>query len=274
MTPTKSITFCLVDDNFRPTAMAAINSAAYFNPDANIHIYCNRTVETIYKWRTEYSGRSAPSFHVLDSEVPHIDERLTRARALQRHGGWYIDAFDTITLRQLPEPDRFTVGESCWRDWLCAGVVASDRESPITAEWLRRMEAIEPHEWDHWTDERTLQTLLHEPGVDEFDRLDTGKINWPSETGWGGEIPLSENQIRWLIENAWIIHYFYRGAFDLAYKSMTLDQLQYCARLGGWFPRMIVDFQKMPAGKPIESIPFPASEQHHKSTITRLKTWD
>ena len=275
MNPTDSITFCIVDDHFRPSVLAAINSAAYHNRQATVRVFCNDLAREIYSPRLDavefHSIHSAAAS--LNTDQAAIAERRMRAYALHEFGGWYIDAFDTITMRALPAVERFTVGESCWRNYVCAGIVASCKGSPIAAEWLQRMIDVPDNQWDHWTDERTLGEIAADHRFnDQYDRLDTGKLNWPSETGWHGELQLSENHVQWLHENAWIVHYFYRGAFRLAYKEMTLEQIQYCEAMGGWIPRQILRFQTLPDCPPIYDgqLPDPVDRVDH---VDRLSTW-
>ena len=275
MAPTDSISFCVVDDHFRPSVLAAINSARFHNPAATIRIFCNDLAREIYAPRLDtvdfHSLHSAAG--TLHTTVEPIAERRMRAYSLWKFGGWYIDAFDTITLRQLPAVDRFTVGESCWSNFVCAGIAAAPKGCPIAAEWLTRMIATPDETWDHWTDERTLGAIAVDSRfVDQYDRLDTGKLHWPSETGWGGELMLSENHVSWIYQHAWIVHYFFRGAFDMPYKEMTIEQIEHCAEMCGWLPREIVRFQSLPTTAP-EFKPLPQTVVR-TSEFKRLKTWE
>jgi hypothetical protein len=244
-TGTKSISFSLVDDDFRPSVLAAINSAAKQNPLAAIRVYCTKNVERTYASRTSdvLFFDLASFYDTLDCTDPQIVTRLMRPVVLMTHGGWYIDAFDTITLRTLPEPSEFIIGEECWngKRW-CAGIVGSHPSSPLLNQWLSLMQLIPKNEWNHWTDQDICNRLLQTTS-EQFSSLSTYVFNWVSESGFTGEIRLSEQQIRWCQENAWVLHYFGRGAFGVSYKQMSLSQLEEASDLCGWIPQLILNNQ-------------------------------
>jgi hypothetical protein len=101
------------------------------------------------------------------------------------------------------------------------------------------MLAVPDRAWNHWTDQVACAEVARS-GAHAVTTLPTGVLNWPSETGFVGEIRLSEEQVAWVSENAWVLHYFGRGAFGQAYKDMDLATLRRCGAFGGWIPRMLL----------------------------------
>ncbi|MCP3137347.1 glycosyltransferase family 32 protein [Pyxidicoccus xibeiensis] len=243
---TPALSFCFQDTHVRPTVVAAIRSAMAHNRGAAVHVYCDTASITRYqpllpKARFEDLSQS---FAALQTTRLDVAARRMRALALHRHGGWYLDAFDTLTLRPLPEVERFTIGEECWdARRRCTGACASPPGDPFALAWLTAMKAVPDAQWDHWSDQ-TLCNRVIDSGRFAVDRLPTGRLNWPSESGFTGELRLSEDQIEWLLDNAWVIHYFGRGARGLAYKEMDLTNLRRCRNLDGWLPRLILHYSK------------------------------
>lgn len=239
-----AITFCFIDERVRPSAVAAMRSAQHENPESQLRVYCDAATRAMYSPRTrgiEYRTL-ADHYRALGTSRPEVAVRRMRALALVRHGGWYLDAFDTLTLARLPAPSRFTVGEECWQPGrYCSGVCASLPGDDRAAAWLARMVRMHPSDWDHWSDQRALHDVLAGHAVEA---LPTGRLNWPSESGFVGELRLSEEQVAWLLHEAWVIHYFGRGAFGTAYKEMDEDSLERCHELGGWLPQQILKWYR------------------------------
>lgn len=240
MTP--ALSFCFHSHTFRPSILAAIRSAGAANPEARTFVYCD--AESIRRYQPylpsaifDDLGRYLEVLHTRRLEVA---AQKMRALVLQRHGGWYLDAFDTLTLRPLPQVERFTLGEECWdAGRRCTGVCASPPGSPFTTAWLEAMRQVPDEAWNHWTDQLLCNQLIDSRRY-AVDTLPTGRLNWPSESGFTGELRLCEDQISWLLENAWVIHYFGRGALGVPYKEMDLALLQRCRELDGWLPRRIL----------------------------------
>lgn len=242
MTP--ALSFCFHSATFRPSILAAIRSASEANPGARVFVYCD--AESIRRYSPylpsatfEDLGRYLDPLHTSRMEIA---AQKMRALALQLHGGWYLDSFDTLTLRPLPAVERFTIGEECWdARRRCTGVCASPPGDPFATAWLEAMRRVPDRDWNHWADQELCNQLIdsRRHGVDT---LHTGRLNWPSESGFMGELRLCEDQISWLLEHAWVIHYFGRGAQGVPYKEMDLARLQRCRALNGWLPRRILQF--------------------------------
>jgi len=237
-----TISFCLVDHRVRPTAVAAIRSAQAANPDARVLFHGDEATWDLY-------GRVLPGveFRALEPNLARLGTsrldvavRKCRALALLENGGWYLDALDTLTFRPLPEVDSFTIGEECWDPRRrCTGVCASPRGGGAVGRWLEAMVRWPDAAWDHWTDQALCNRLLDE-GLGPAVTLPTGRLNWPSESGFTGELRLCEDQIAWLEDNAWVVHYYGRGALGVAYKEMDLVQLERARALDGWLPRLVL----------------------------------
>ncbi|MBJ6764104.1 hypothetical protein JGU66_25300 [Myxococcaceae bacterium JPH2] len=240
MTP--SLLFCFHGGPLRPTAIAAVRSAISHNPQATVRAWCDASALALYQplLPSVLFEDLAVHFEALGTTRVDIAARRMRALALYRHGGWYLDAFDTLTLRPLPAVERFTVGEECWDPRRrCAGVCASPPGDAFAAAWLEAMKAVPESTWDHWTDQTVCNRLIDSRRF-TVEALPTGRLNWPSESGFTGELRLSEDQIAWLLENAWVLHYFGRGARGVPYKEMNATTLRRCRTLNGWLPRLIL----------------------------------
>lgn len=106
----------------------------------------------------------------------------------------------SIVAAILPAVQRFTIGEECWNPARrCTGVCASPKGDAFAEAWLGAMNAIPDSSWDHWTDQIVCNQLL-QSGRYPIDALPTGRLNWPSESGFVGELRLSEDR--------YILHYF------------------------------------------------------------------
>jgi|GEM_PF-3868984 len=240
MTP--ALNFCFHGGALRPTVVAAIRSAMKHNPQARTFIYCDEP--GIRRYQPLLPGAHfedlAEHCSRLGTTRLEVASRRMRAFALLQNGGWYLDAFDTVTLRPLPAVERFTIGEECWDSRRrCAGVCASPPGDAFAEHWLAAMMAVPEADWDHWTDQTVCNRLIGLHGK-LVESLPTGRLNWPSESGFTGELRLSEDQVAWLLENAWVIHYFGRGARGVPYKEMGMSALRHCRKLGGWLPRLIL----------------------------------
>jgi hypothetical protein len=240
---TQALSFCFHTESFRPSVIAAVRSASVANAGTRVFVYCD--AQSIARYRPFLPFAA---FHDLagfcgDLGTMQLDiaARRMRALALHLHGGWYLDAFDTLCLRKLPDVDRFTIGEECWDPRRrCTGACASPRGGAFVRDWLAEMRRIPEERWDHWTDQIVCNALL-DRGSHPADALPTGSLNWPSESGFTGELRLSENQIAWLLENAWVVHYYGHGALGSPYKEMNLVQLSRCRELNGWLPTRILE---------------------------------
>lgn len=244
MTP--ALTFIFHDHIIRPSLVAAVRSAIEHNKNAVINIYCNP--ESIPRYQpllpkahfedlTQYFG-------ALQTTRMDVAARRMRAFALHRHGGWYLDSFDTLTLRTLPQVERFTIGEECWdAHRRCAGVCASPPGDPFAEAWLTAMKAVPDAQWDHWTDQNIANRVIDSRRY-RVDQLFTGLLNWPSDTGFEGELRMSENQVEWLLDNAWVVHYYARGARGIPYREMDLTALRRARNFDGWIPRLILHYSK------------------------------
>ena len=243
---TSALTFCFHDHTVRPSLVAAVRSAMAHNRDAVVRIYCDP--ESIPRYQPllpkAHFEDLTQYFDTLQTTRMDIAARRMRAFALHRHGGWYLDAFDTLSLRPLPDVERFTIGEECWDPRRrCAGICASPPGSPFATAWLTAMKGVPDAQWDHWTDQ-TLVNRVIDSGRFPVERLPTGRLNWPSESGFVGELRLSEDQVEWLLDNAWVVHYYGRGARGIPYKEMNLTTLRRCRNLDGWLPRLILHYSR------------------------------
>jgi hypothetical protein len=239
---TSALHFCFHSNFVRPTVIAAIRSAIAHNPQATVYAWCDAATTALYQPllpNVRFEDLSQ-HFNTLRTTNVDIAVRKMRALALHLHGGWYLDAFDTLTLRRLPPVEQFTIGEECWdRRRRCTGACASPVGDPFPQAWLAAMNAVPESSWDHWTDQ-TVANRLIDSGRFRLEQLPTGRLNWPSESGFTGELRICEDQVEWLLENAWVLHYFGRGAKGTAYKEMNAATLRRCRLMNGWLPRLIL----------------------------------
>lgn len=244
MRATVAISFCFHATRFRPSVLAALRSAQAANPSARIFVYCDPgSMDAYAPFVPAARFTDLARFHSdLGTSDPLVAARRMRALSLLLNGGWYLDAFDTLTLRALPEPRVFTIGEECWdQRRRCTGACAAPKGDSFAGAWLESMRRVRPGDWDHWTDQSVCNALI-DSGRFAFEALHTGRLNWPSESGFTGELRLSEDQVAWLLEHAWVLHYFGRGALGQAYKEMDLAALRRCRELGGFVPRLVLSF--------------------------------
>jgi hypothetical protein len=244
MTP--ALTFVFHDHIVRPTVVAAVRSAIAHNRSAVVHIYCDPASIPRYQplLPKAHFEDLTQYFGPLQTTRMDVAARRMPALALHQHGGWYLDAFDTLTLRTLPAVERFTIGEECWdARRRCPAACASPPGDAFAAAWLNAMKAVPDAHWEPTTEQKLVNRVI-DSGRFPVERLPTGQLNWPSDSGFTGELRMSEDQVEWLLANAWVVHYYSRGARGIPYKEMNLTALRRCRNLDGWLPRLILHYSR------------------------------